>query len=74
MRTVASLLAFARHTHWHFSVCTFVIPNYVNLNIGLTLTLYQSVGLLHPVGNRRAAIGLIYKHPSQLSRPLANRK
>lgn len=26
-----------------FSVCTFVIHNYVNLNIGLTLTLYQGV-------------------------------
>jgi hypothetical protein len=26
-----------------FSVCTFVIHNYVNLNIGLTLTMYQGV-------------------------------
>ena len=26
-----------------FSLCTFVIHNYVNLNIGITLTLYQGV-------------------------------
>ena len=26
-----------------FSVCTFAIHNYINLNIGLTLTIYQSV-------------------------------
>jgi hypothetical protein len=26
-----------------FAVCTFVIHNYVNLNIGLTLTIYQGI-------------------------------
>ena len=26
-----------------FSICTFVIHNYVNLNIGLTLTFYQGI-------------------------------
>jgi len=26
-----------------FSVCTFAIHNYINLNIGLTLNIYQSI-------------------------------
>jgi len=44
-----------------FSVCTFVIHNYVNLNIGLTLTLYQSVAYFIQWVIVGAAIGLIYK-------------
>src|SRR5258705_4576758 len=34
-----------------FSVCTFAIHNYINLNIGLTLTIYQSIAL-RSVGHR----------------------
>ena len=44
-----------------FSVCTFVIHNYVNLNIGLTLTLYQGVTYFIQWVIVGAAIGLIYK-------------
>jgi hypothetical protein len=44
-----------------FSVCTFVIHNYVNLNIGLTLTLYQGVAYFIQWVIVGAAIGLIYK-------------
>jgi hypothetical protein len=44
-----------------FSVCTFVIHNYVNLNIGLLLTLYQSVAYFLQWVIVGAAIGLIYK-------------
>jgi hypothetical protein len=44
-----------------FSVCTFVIHNYVNLNIGLTLTLYQSVAYFIQWVIVGAAIGLIYR-------------
>ena len=44
-----------------FSVCTFVIHNYVNLNIGLALTLYQSIAYFLQWVIVGAAIGLIYK-------------
>ena len=44
-----------------FSVCTFVIHNYVNLNIGLTLTIYQSIAYFIQWIIVGAAIGLIYK-------------
>jgi archaellum biogenesis protein FlaJ (TadC family) len=44
-----------------FSVCTFVIHNYVNLNIGLKLTLYQGITYFVQWVIVGAAIGLIYK-------------
>jgi hypothetical protein len=44
-----------------FSVCTCVIHNYVNLNIGLALTLYQSIAYFLQWVIVGAAIGLIYK-------------
>jgi hypothetical protein len=44
-----------------FSVCTFAIHNYVNLNIGLTLTIYQSIAYFLQWVIVGAAIGLIYK-------------
>ncbi len=44
-----------------FSVCTFVIHNYVNLNIGLKLTLYQGIAYFIQWVIVGAAIGLIYK-------------
>jgi len=44
-----------------FSVCTFVIHNYVNLNIGLKLTVYQGVSYFIQWLIVGAAIGLIYK-------------
>lgn len=44
-----------------FSVCTFAIHNYINLNIGLTLTIYQSVAYFFQWVIVGAAIGLIYR-------------
>jgi archaellum biogenesis protein FlaJ (TadC family) len=44
-----------------FSVCTFVIHNYVNLKIGLALTLYQGICYFIQWVIVGAAIGLIYK-------------
>ena len=44
-----------------FAVCTFVIHNYVNLNIGLALTLYQGICYFMQWVVVGAAIGLIYK-------------
>jgi len=44
-----------------FSVCTFAIHNYINLNIGLTLTIYQSVAYFVQWVIVGAAISLIYK-------------
>jgi hypothetical protein len=44
-----------------FSVCTFVIHNYVNLNIGLALTLYQGVIYFIQWVILGAAVGFIYK-------------
>jgi hypothetical protein len=44
-----------------FAVCTFVIHNYVNLNIGLVLTVYQGICYFIQWVIVGAAIGLIYK-------------
>ena len=44
-----------------FSVCTFVIHNYVNLQIGLTLTIYQGICYFIQWVVVGAAISLIYK-------------
>jgi hypothetical protein len=44
-----------------FALCTFVIHNYVNLNIGLTLTLYQGVAYFVQWVIVGTAIGLIYR-------------
>ena len=44
-----------------FSVCTFVIHNYVNLNIGLALSLYQGITYFIQWIIVGAVIGLIYK-------------
>jgi len=44
-----------------FSVCTFAIHNYVNLKIGFTLTVYQSIAYFIQWVVVGAAIGLIYK-------------
>jgi hypothetical protein len=44
-----------------FALCTFVIHNYVNLNIGLKLTIYQGVCYFIQWVVVGATIGLIYK-------------
>jgi len=44
-----------------FSVCTFAIHNYINLNIGLRLTIYQSIAYFIQWVIVGTAIGLIYK-------------
>ena len=44
-----------------FAVCAFVIHNYINLNIGLTLTMYQCVAYFVQWVIVGAAIGLIYR-------------
>jgi len=44
-----------------FSVCTFAIHNYINLNIGLTLTIYQAIAYFIQWVIVGTAIGLIYK-------------
>jgi hypothetical protein len=44
-----------------FSVCAFVIHNYVNLNIGLKLTLEQAPAYLVEWIVTGIAIGLIYR-------------
>ena len=44
-----------------FAVCTFVIHNYVNLQIGLKLTVYQGVCYFIQWVVVGAAVGLIYK-------------
>jgi hypothetical protein len=44
-----------------FSVCTFAIHNYINLNIGLRLTIYQCIAYFIQWVIVGAAIGLIYK-------------
>jgi hypothetical protein len=44
-----------------FAVCTYAIHNYVNLNIGLALTLYESVTYFVQWVIVGATIGLIYK-------------
>jgi hypothetical protein len=44
-----------------FSVCAYAIHNYVNLNVGLALTLYESITYFIQWVIVGAAIGLIYK-------------
>jgi hypothetical protein len=44
-----------------FSVCTFAIHNYINLNIGIRLTVYQCIAYFIQWVVVGAAIGLIYK-------------
>ncbi len=44
-----------------FAICAFVIHNYVNLNIGLTLTIQQSVAYFVEWVATGIAIGLIYR-------------
>ena len=44
-----------------FVVCVFAIHNYVNLNIGVKLTVYQSIAYFFQWIVVVAAIGLIYK-------------
>jgi hypothetical protein len=44
-----------------FTVCTFAIHNYINLKIGLTLTIYQSIAYFIQWVIVGGAIGLIYK-------------
>lgn len=44
-----------------FAICTFVIHNYVNLNIGIALTIYQGIAYFIQWVIVGAAIGLIYK-------------
>ena len=44
-----------------FAVCTYAIHNYVILNIGITLTVYESVAYFIQWVVVGAAIGLIYK-------------
>jgi len=44
-----------------FMVCVFVVHNYVNLSIGLRLTVYQGIAYFLQWVIVGAAIGLIYK-------------
>jgi hypothetical protein len=44
-----------------FAVCTHAIHNYINLNIGLALTLYESITYFIQWVIVGAAVGLIYK-------------
>jgi hypothetical protein len=44
-----------------FVVCVFAIHNYVNLNIGVKLTVYQSIAYFFQWIVVVAAVGLIYK-------------
>jgi hypothetical protein len=47
-----------------FAVCGFVVHNYVNLNIGLTLTIEQALAYFVEWTLVGAAIGLIYRRPA----------
>lgn len=44
-----------------FAICTFVIHNYVNLNIGIALTAYQGTSYFIQWVVVGVAIGLIYR-------------
>ena len=44
-----------------FAICTFVIHNHVNLNIGIALTIYQGIAYFIQWVIVGAAIGLIYR-------------
>jgi hypothetical protein len=45
-----------------FAIGAFLVPNYVNLNSGLLLTVQQSVAYFAQWWWRGAVIGLIYRH------------
>ena len=47
-----------------FSICTFVVHNYVNLNIGLKLTLQQAAAYFIEWVVAGIVIGLIYRPPA----------
>jgi len=47
-----------------FAICSFVIHNYVNLNIGLKLTIQQSVAYFVEWVVTGIVIGLIYRLPT----------
>ena len=47
-----------------FSICTFVVHNYVNLNIGVKLTIEQAIAYFVEWLITGIAIGLIYRSPS----------
>jgi hypothetical protein len=47
-----------------FSICTFVVHNYVNLNIGLKLTLEQAAAYFIEWVVAGIVIGLIYQPPA----------
>ena len=47
-----------------FSVCSFVVHNHVNLNIGLRLTLGQAAAYFVEWTAVGTAIGLIYRPPA----------
>lgn len=47
-----------------FSICTFVVHNYVNLNIGVKLTIEQAIAYFVEWLITGIAIGLIYRPPS----------
>jgi hypothetical protein len=47
-----------------FSVCAFVVHNYVNLNIGLKLTLEQAAAYFVEWVVTGIVIGLIYRPPA----------
>jgi hypothetical protein len=47
-----------------FSICTFVVHNYVNLNIGLKLTLQQAAAYFIEWVVAGIVIGLIYRPPT----------
>jgi len=47
-----------------FAICSFVVHNYVNLNIGVTLTIYQGVAYFIQWLVAGIAMGLIYRPPS----------
>jgi len=46
-----------------FVVCVFVIHNYINLNIGITLTVYQAIAYFVQWVIVCAAIALVYRPP-----------
>jgi uncharacterized membrane protein len=47
-----------------FSICSFVVHNYVNLNIGLKLTMEQAVAYFVEWVVAGIVIGLIYRPPA----------
>jgi uncharacterized membrane protein len=47
-----------------FAVCAFVVHNYVNLNIGLALTVGQAIAYFVEWTVAGVVIGLIYRPPA----------